>query len=188
MSKYTVAIGEADFRNRHRMTAGQFLAAFRVYEQGDGRTRVFDLPQPVTLTFAFEGTPNRLRLVLVNSLALFRALLTHAAAGGLLIAASARGSWKLNDHGLYALNHALRNPARRHGGLNIVRDFLEHKNGSLYPTRGTLNALFAYLEIRPILRAKKEKTPSPFAQNANATPKPNAIYYVYNIYRQVRTI
>lgn len=160
---------------RRKYTAGQFLAEFA---EVAGRSRVGDLRKPVRVVWVNSVEVPVVEICRTAS-AIFALFQRVAIASG----AICRLSWigcTIGPAGLYALNYALRTPALRKGGLNIVRHWLENRKGTMAPLGCDLAALFDYLEIRPIFRAKTQKksesAPTP-------TPSPeseNAIDYVYN--------
>ncbi len=141
---------------RRKYTAGQFLAEFA---ECKGRSRVRDLRNPVRVVWV-----NSVEVPVVEKCrtagAIFALFQRVAVAHG----AICKLSWKgctIGHAGLYALNHAIRTPALRKGGLNIVRHWLENRKGSMAPLGCDLSDLFDFLEIRPIFRGKTKKPASP---------------------------
>lgn len=160
MGKHTVHVPESTLASdRRRMTAAQWLTEFRVNAPSEGRTSVFRFAAPVRLTFdQGDGLPRHEEFK--ESPSLFRRLYALALADAVLISVRSEG-WKLNAKGLFTLNHALRTPAVRKGGLNIVRHYFDTRSANKIPLRGDFDALLSYLEVRPILT---RKTPKPTPQ------------------------
>lgn len=154
MAKHTVNVDEAHFRSRRRMTAHEWLTECRVEPGAYRRPAHFRFLSPVWLTF--DQGEGRQRERFTESPALFRRLSTLVSADAVLIGVRS-ADWKLAPKGLFTLNHALRTPAVRKGGLNIVRHFLENQRGSRIALKGDFDALLSYLEIRPVFRAKTPK-------------------------------
>lgn len=156
MTKFTVHyFGGADKR---KFTPGQFLAEFAEVE--GGRSRVLDLPHPVSIHWVDESERGfRERFTTAGALFAFFQRLHHARG---TISSLTTSRLAVGPSGLYLLNHAIREHAVRIGGLNIVRHWLENRRGCRTPLGVDLAALFDYLEIRPLFRVKTRKpTPTP---------------------------
>jgi hypothetical protein len=151
MPRYTVNVPEYALRRKY--TPGQFLAEFA---EVTGRSKVRDLRHPVRVTYVTRGE-EKVSEVCRTASAIFALFQRVAVAKGALASLSWKGC-RIGTAGLYELNHAIREPARRKGGLNIVRHWLETRRGCLTPLGVDLAALFDFLEIRPIFRGK---TPAP---------------------------
>lgn len=173
MSKYVVNYhGETP---RRKYTAGQFLAEFA---EVHGRSRVRDLRKPVRVVWVNSVEEPVVEICRTAS-AIFALFQRVAVASG----AICRLSWKgctIGPAGLYALNHAIRTPALRKGGLNIVRHWLENRKGSMAPLGCDLSDLFDYLEIRPIYRGKRRDKAPPSPTETQSPEAKDAIDYVYN--------
>lgn len=134
------------------MTPAQWLTEYEV----TGRTRIYRLPAPLTFRVATPAG-NSLGHVSRTSLELFRQLGEIAREDRIVLSAS-WGGHKLTAHGLHALNVALRQPAFKRDGRNIVRHWLEEVSRVRTPLPGHWESLLAYLEIRPV-PARKNAQP-----------------------------
>lgn len=162
--RHTVHVTEADLRNGRKMTAGEWLSATKIYDR-DGPSRVHDLTKPVRVTWFDRDDRTRHAETCRRAPQLFRVFETVARARGTVTALTWSGA-KLGPGSLYLLNHALRTPAVRKGGLNIVRHWLESRQGGMVALGCDFLSLLSFLEIRPL-----------FAQMADSK-KVNAEYYV----------
>ena len=172
MARYIVNVPE--YLSRKKFTAGQFLAEFA--EVDGGRSKIRDLVNPVRVVWATSAEVVTVEVCRTAG-AIFALFQRVCVASG----AICRLSWKgctIGPAGLFTLNNAIRNVAVRKGGINIVRHWLENRRGCMVPLGCDLAALFDYLEIRPIFRGEKAKTPSPSALETTAPAGPNAIRYV----------
>ncbi|MCM2274637.1 MAG: hypothetical protein NDI75_07605 [Candidatus Didemnitutus sp.] len=142
------------------MTAGQWLTEFRVADRREGKTQVFTLSSPVRLAWTERDDRTARAKVCKTSHQLFRELNVIAWAKGILTAVTWRRA-RLGPQALYVLNAALRTAARRLGGKNIVRAFIEDRNDSSVTLRSDWPALLSYLEIRPIFRPLPSEKPRP---------------------------
>jgi hypothetical protein len=147
------------------MTAGQWLSEFRVAERGEGKTQVFTLANPVRIAWTEKDDRTHRAEVCRTSTHLFALLSRIAYSKGIITAASWRGA-KLGAQGLFLLNFAQYTYPQRKGGKNIVRSFVENRDGAAVALRGDWAALLSYLEIRPVFRA------------INNIAAPNAGHYV----------
>lgn len=152
MAEHRVNVPDSSLSHGLRkMTAAQWLAEYRVAGRGEGKTQVFTLESPVRLAWTARDDRTARVKVCKTSSQLFRELNVIAFAKGILTAATWRGA-RLGPQALHALNVALRTPAKKLGGKNIVRAFVEDRDGSSVALRGDWPALLSYLEIRPIFR------------------------------------
>lgn len=160
MAFYKVYLGPGDLGPR-KYTAGQFMAQFGVL--GGGKSQVLTLRHPIRVVSMQRDTAPRTVRVLRLSTDFFHHLADLAKRRSVITALSWAGA-RLGPQSLFALNVALRTPARRAGGLNIVRHWLEIERDVLIPTRGTVAELFDYLEIRPLFTAPLPQ-PAPAAKH-----------------------
>lgn len=154
MAEYLLEVGENTLaRDRRRMTVGQWLVALSAREKGvpQGRTRIFDLREPVTVSVVTKDGDKPLTKVCRKSWQLLGMF-----SKGVIVALRWR-SGGIGPHGLYALNSALRTAALRKGGVSIVRHWLETRREGTPFLRNDLFALLAYLEIRPVFGGKPAK-------------------------------
>lgn len=175
MSKYTVHVDEAMTRGFRKLTASQWLALTRVYPKSEGRTRVFDLAEPITVSVVASDGGKPVTRVCRKSWQVLGMIFRP----GLVVALRWRSAG-LGPHGLHAFNTARFTAAVRKGGLNIVRHWLEHRPQGRTFLRDDLFALLSFLEIRPVFTRKTPKTARPFASKPTAPTKPNGIYYVHS--------
>ena len=163
MSKFTVYVPEGN--DRRLMTRNQWLTECVVSEPGQSpRYLIFTHPVKIHAELNGEVLPME---SFEKSTELFRYLDTLARQKAVLTSVHSR-VWYLAASGLFELNTALRTPALRKGGANVVRHFLENQKGGRTPLRGSFDALLSFLEIRP--------TPLPFKTKS----APPAKHYVYN--------
>ncbi len=147
MAKFTVNVSEMS-NSRRRYSVNEFLVEFAETPRGEDSKRIFRFLNPIVLIVA--DAANKLQGHRYEYAAqLFRAFEEIRIADQMLVEVGALG-WCLSYRDVYQLNHALRTPALRKGGLNIVRHWLENKKGSSRPMRGDFDSLLAYLELRPI--------------------------------------
>lgn len=155
MANYTVNVGEHTLaRDRRRLTVGQWLVALSAREKGvpEGKTRVFDLREAVTVSVVAQDGQKPLTKVCRKSWQILGMF-----SRGVIVALRWR-SGGLGPVGLLSLNTALRTPAVRKYGLNIVQHWLENRPHGRAFLRDDLFALLSYLEIRPVFRVKTPKS------------------------------
>lgn len=159
VAKYLVNVGENTLaRDRRRLTIGQWLVALAAREKGvpEGRTRIFDLREPVTVSVVARDGEKPITKVCRKSWQILPQM-----AKGVVVAVRWR-SGELGPTALLQLNTALRTGAVRKDGLNVVRHWEANRPLARGFLRDDLFALFSFLEIRPIFRAKTpKKKPSP---------------------------
>lgn len=168
MGRHTVNVPEYAL-GRKRYTAGQFLAEFA--EMDGGRSKVRDLPRPVTAQWA-DALENQFLETFRSSSALFAFFQHLHVCRGVIFRLAWKGC-KVGPVGLYELNKAIRESAVRKGGINIVRHWLETRRGCMTPLGADLAALFDFLEIRPLFT--RETLASKAASLASKTLAPLAL-------------
>ncbi|MDD2764186.1 MAG: hypothetical protein PHE83_09465 [Opitutaceae bacterium] len=121
--------------------------------------RAVQFPDPIRVVSVFPGDEAHLVSQTFRvSFQLFRHLENLYRLGGLVVRLSWRGC-QLGPLGLWAINQAVRAPALRQGGHNVVRNFVR-ENGSYVGTREDFFALLDYLEIRPLPLSSRPAKPS----------------------------
>lgn len=155
MAKFTVNVPELS-NSLRRYSMNEFLVEFAMTEPGTDSKRIFRFKDPIVIVVA--DSANQLSGHTYEYAGpLFRAFEEIRLADRVLVVVGALG-WCLGYRDVYRLNHAVRTPALRKGGLSIIRHFLETKKGARVPLRGDFDALLSYLEIRPISTVGKSPT------------------------------
>ncbi|MEK7383437.1 MAG: hypothetical protein AAB262_09135 [Elusimicrobiota bacterium] len=155
MAKYTVNVGENTLLDRRRLSLRQWMEFLSAREVGvkEGRTRVFDLREPITVSVVAKDGDKPITKICRKSWDILPMF-----SKGIVTAVRWR-SGELGPGALHQLNTALRTGAVRKDGLNVVRHWEQARRGFL---RDDLFALFSFLEIRPVYRAKTpQNKPSP---------------------------